>query len=60
MFQGRKQVELSTSATTLQPHLNLDLTPVGDTLVIESAGLNFGPLMQVLFLSQRTVINFVS
>jgi hypothetical protein len=45
--QGRKQVEFSTSTAVLQPHLNMELTPLGDTLVIESAGLTFGPLMQV-------------
>jgi hypothetical protein len=46
--QSRKQVEFSTSAVVLQPHLNMDLTPLGDTLAIESSGLSFGPLMQVL------------
>jgi hypothetical protein len=45
--QSRKQVAFSTSAVVLQPHLNMDLTPAGDTLAIESSGLTFGPLMQV-------------
>jgi hypothetical protein len=48
--QGRKQVELSSSAAVVQPHLTMDLTPLGDTLVIERAGLTFGNLMQVFLL----------